>query len=141
LYRLDQADTVEARCAYGEHQGVLVIPSISYEDSPLILLEALGATVIVSDVPGTTELIKDGRNVFYFARGTPDRLAGVPLMVGDDSALVDRLRATTLYERIPANIGPGWFAPPAPRAQGGFGLKPVDAVAFDVGAHIVRSRQ
>src|SRR3989338_5595635 len=43
---------------------VLVIPSVWYENSPLVLLAALAARlpVIVSDMGGLTELVRDGEN-------------------------------------------------------------------------------
>ena len=43
---------------------VLVIPSVWYENSPLVLLTALAARlpVIVSDMGGLTELVRDGEN-------------------------------------------------------------------------------
>jgi glycosyltransferase involved in cell wall biosynthesis/SAM-dependent methyltransferase len=85
----------------------LVIPSTWYENSPLILLQALAThtPVIVSDVPGMTEFVEDGRNGFHFERGNVDSLAGVLQRVADDPALVDRLGAATFYERIPADMG------------------------------------
>jgi hypothetical protein len=86
------------------------------------------------------ELVKEGRNGFYFACGTPDRLAGVPLMVG-----WRRFRTRRSFESYhPLREDPGEYRPGTvctACTQSGFGLKPVDAVASDVGAHIVRSRQ
>src|SRR4030095_2474597 len=58
---------------------VLAIPSRWYENSPLVLLNALAShtPVIVSDVEGMTEFVKDGVNGYTFARGSVGSLAAV----------------------------------------------------------------
>lgn len=57
----------------------LVIPSTWYENSPLVLLNALAShtPVIVSDVEGLTEFLESGINGYKFARGSVDDLARV----------------------------------------------------------------
>ena len=54
---------------------VLVIPSRWYENSPLVLLNALAShtPVVVSDVAGLTEFIDPGVNGFAFERGNAKR--------------------------------------------------------------------
>ena len=58
----------------GEELGgidVLVVPSMWYENAPLIISEAFAASVPVigSDVPGISVLVKDGVNGLLFPRG------------------------------------------------------------------------
>ena len=123
----------------------LVIPSTWYENSPLILLQALAThtPAIVSDVLGMTEFVAHGENGFHFARGDVDSLTAVLRQVADDPPLAERLSAQTRYERIPGDMGAGvlalyadhdlpWTAPPArPAAVAGTG--PVSDDPLDVG--------
>jgi glycosyltransferase involved in cell wall biosynthesis/SAM-dependent methyltransferase len=85
---------------------LLVIPSTWYENSPLILLQALAThtPTIVSDVPGMTEFVEHGRNGFHFKRGNVDSLVRVLQTMADDPELVSRLSAATAYNRIPADM-------------------------------------
>jgi SAM-dependent methyltransferase len=84
----------------------LVIPSTWYENSPLILLQALAThtPVIVSDVLGMTEFVSDGRNGFCFERGSVDSLTRVLQRVAVDPELAERLSANTSYDRVPADM-------------------------------------
>jgi glycosyltransferase involved in cell wall biosynthesis len=84
----------------------LVIPSTWYENSPLILLQALATHTppIVSDVSGMTEFVTHGQNGFHFERGDVDSLAQVLRTLADDPGLVDRLGAAASYERVPADM-------------------------------------
>ena len=56
---------------------VLVIPSVWYENSPLVLLTALAARlpVIVSDMGGLTELVEDGGSGLVTPAGDAEALA------------------------------------------------------------------
>lgn len=58
---------------------VLVIPSRWYENSPLVLLDALatGTPTVVSNVEGLTEFVQDGVNGYSFERGSVDSLETV----------------------------------------------------------------
>jgi len=58
---------------------LLVIPSRWYENSPLVLLNALAThtPVAVSDVAGMTEFLDPGRNGYSFQRGSVDDLERV----------------------------------------------------------------
>jgi glycosyltransferase involved in cell wall biosynthesis len=84
----------------------LVIPSTWYENSPLILLQALATHTppIISNVPGMTEFVEHGRNGFHFERGNVDSLVRVLQSVADDPELVDRLSVGMAYGRIPADM-------------------------------------
>lgn len=81
---------------------LLVIPSRWYENSPLVLLNALAThtPVVVSDVAGMTEFIDEGVSGFSFERGSVDDLARVLSKVVLERELGD-LSATTSYERTP----------------------------------------
>jgi glycosyltransferase involved in cell wall biosynthesis len=83
---------------------LLVIPSRWYENSPLVLLNALAThtPVLVSDVAGMTEFLQPGLNGHAFARGSVDDLADkLKALVAEPQALY-ALSATTHYERTPA---------------------------------------
>ncbi len=84
----------------------LVIPSTWYENSPLILLQALAThtPVIISDVLGMTEFAEDGRNGFHFSRGDVASLTAVLREVADDPTRGARLSASTSYDRTPADM-------------------------------------
>ncbi len=80
---------------------VVVIPSTWYENSPLILLQALATQtpVIVSDVAGMTEFLRPGENGFAFQRGDTASLAATLRYFAEDPVLAPRMRLTTRYER------------------------------------------
>jgi glycosyltransferase involved in cell wall biosynthesis len=85
---------------------VLVIPSTWYENSPLILLQALATHTppVVSDVSGMTEFVEHGRNGFHFERGNVDSLVRVLQTIADDPELVDRIGAAASYDRVPSDM-------------------------------------
>ncbi|MGB9628476.1 MAG: glycosyltransferase [Thermodesulfobacteriota bacterium] len=66
---------------------VLVVPSLWYESSPLVLLSALraGTPVLVSRLEGMTELIEEGKNGFSFEAGDADGLSRIIKMILEDS--------------------------------------------------------
>lgn len=80
---------------------LLVIPSTWYENSPLILLQALAThtPVVMSDVAGMTEFLRPGENGFAFRRGQAEDLAAVLRRFVDDRELVRRMSGSTCYER------------------------------------------
>jgi glycosyltransferase involved in cell wall biosynthesis len=84
----------------------LVIPSTWYENSPLILLQALAThtPVIVADVPGMTEFIENGVNGLHFARGNLVNLTGILRKVADEPDLASEMGAASSYERVPADM-------------------------------------
>jgi glycosyltransferase involved in cell wall biosynthesis len=57
--------------------GCVVVPSISYENLPLSILEAFarGKPVVGSRLGGIPELVKDGVTGYLFEAGDPDSLA------------------------------------------------------------------
>jgi glycosyltransferase involved in cell wall biosynthesis len=82
---------------------LLVIPSRWYENSPLVLLNALAThtPVVVSDVEGMTEFLEPERNGYAFQRGSVDDLERVLRALVRDPAALKALAATTSYERTP----------------------------------------
>ena len=80
---------------------VVAIPSTWYENSPMILLQALAThtPVIVSDVEGMTEFVTHGYNGFHFARGDGGALAQIVQQFADDRELAFRLSTQTEYRR------------------------------------------
>jgi glycosyltransferase involved in cell wall biosynthesis len=80
---------------------VLVIPSRWYENSPLVLLNALAThtPVLVSDVAGMTEFLQPGINGEAFARGSVSDLHQKLLAWVNCPATLYALAQTTNFER------------------------------------------
>jgi glycosyltransferase involved in cell wall biosynthesis len=79
----------------------LVIPSTWYENSPLVLLNALAShtPVIVSDVEGLTEFLQPDVNGYKFARGDVDDLERVMLQIITSKENMRRLIHSTDYPK------------------------------------------
>ena len=79
----------------------LVIPSTWYENSPLVLLDALAShtPVIVSDVEGLTEFLDPGKNGYAFARGSVDDLERVLRQILATPERSRQLSITTNYSK------------------------------------------
>lgn len=79
---------------------VLVIPSRWYENSPLVLLNALAShtPVIVSNVEGMTEFVEEGVNGYTFERGSVAALAEVLARIRRSPTELCRLATTTNYD-------------------------------------------
>lgn len=76
----------------------VVVPSIWWENSPLVIAEAFrhGRPVICSNIGGMAELVKDGINGLHFR-------------VGDSQSLADVMRSAmqpSLWEKLAAGIMP-----------------------------------
>jgi glycosyltransferase involved in cell wall biosynthesis len=72
---------------------VLVVPSVWYENTPFVVLEAFsaGRPVVASDLGGLSELVKDGVNGRTFRAGDPGALMNVLHDFAEDPGLVARL--------------------------------------------------
>lgn len=72
---------------------VLVVPSVWYENTPFVVLEAFaaGRPVIASDLGGLSELVRDGVNGRTFRAGDPGALMNVLHDFAEDPGLVQRL--------------------------------------------------
>ncbi len=84
----------------------LVIPSTWYENSPLILLQALAThtPVVISDVLGMTEFVDNEVNGFHFKRGDQNSLTVILQKIADDPDMASRMSAATSYARVPADM-------------------------------------
>jgi len=80
---------------------ILIIPSTWYENSPLILLQALatGTPVIVSDVPGLTEFVVDGTNGLVVKRDDVHSLMTALCKIADSKSLLDQLTEGARWDR------------------------------------------
>lgn len=83
---------------------LLVIPSRWYENSPLVLLNALAThtPVLVADVAGMTEFIESGINGYAFERGSIDHLHQHLAELIKSSGDLYSLAKTTRYDRTPS---------------------------------------
>jgi glycosyltransferase involved in cell wall biosynthesis len=72
---------------------VLVVPSLWYENSPLVLHSAQAAKVpvVATNVGGLSEMITDGENGFLFERGNARALSSIIQLLSSDAPLLDRL--------------------------------------------------
>ena len=79
---------------------VLVVPSVWYENTPLVLHSAQAARcpVIASNLPGLTEMIEHGKNGLLFRPGNSSDLAQQLSRLITEENLLPRLRANA---RIP----------------------------------------
>jgi glycosyltransferase involved in cell wall biosynthesis len=74
---------------------VFVIPSLWYENSPLVVLSSfsLKTPVVASNVGSLADLVEHGKNGLLFEMGNANDLALQLRSLIDDPALLDRLRA------------------------------------------------
>lgn len=74
---------------------VLVIPSLWYENTPLVLYSAQAARcpVIVSNLPGLTEVIEDNENGLLFEPGAYSNLASQLTRILNEDGLLTQLKS------------------------------------------------
>lgn len=91
LGRYDPADAV----ALMRGMGWVVVPSVWWENSPLVIQEArrAGTPLIVSDIGGMAEKVRDGVDGLHFNRASPVDLARAMAQAADP-ALRARLAGT-----------------------------------------------
>ncbi|MFZ2540213.1 MAG: glycosyltransferase family 4 protein [Gallionella sp.] len=84
-----------------DEMDFLVIPSTWYENSPLVLLDALAShtPVIVSDVEGLTEFLEQGKNGYAFTRGSIEDLERVMRQILANPESSRQLSNTTNYPK------------------------------------------
>lgn len=89
-----------------QNVDVLVIPSTWYENSPMILLQALATRtpVIVSDVPGMTEFVTDGVNGLIVPRNDVPALAAALQRVATSEVLLDTLTQGAQWPRTVSDM-------------------------------------
>lgn len=74
---------------------VLVVPSLWYENSPNVIIEAFAhrTPVITSQAGGMGEMVRDGVDGLHFAHGNAQDLSRKIALLASDSALLARLRS------------------------------------------------
>ena len=72
----------------------VIVPSIWWENSPLVIQEAFmyGRPVICSDIGGMAEKVTDGVNGLHFRRADPDSLAETMHRAATEEGLWEQLR-------------------------------------------------
>jgi glycosyltransferase involved in cell wall biosynthesis len=72
---------------------VLILPSVSYEDFPNVILEAmgLGKPVIASQIAGTSEQVIDGISGLLVTKGNVDQLASAIIKISRNKQLLLRM--------------------------------------------------
>ena len=73
----------------------LVVPSLWYENTPLVVYSALAAQcpVVGSDFPGISEVVRQNENGLLFSAGDVDDLYGKLELLTSNPGLLDRLQA------------------------------------------------
>jgi len=86
---LAQADLYEAH----RNLDILVVPSLWYENSPLVILEAMaaGTPVVTSDLGGMAEMVVDGETGFLFPRGNAGALRECILALAEEPSRVEAM--------------------------------------------------
>ena len=103
----DERVRFEGTFADGEFEAilartdVLVIPSLWYENAPLVLLQALAnrCPVLVADVPGLVEALRVGVDGWTFKRGDADDLAARLRWIADNREQLAVVRAAEYATR------------------------------------------
>jgi glycosyltransferase involved in cell wall biosynthesis len=74
----------------------VVVPSIWWENSPLVIQEAFAhrRPVLCSNIGGMAEKVRHGRDGFHFQVGDPFDLAGLLLRLTQENGVWDRLQKT-----------------------------------------------
>jgi glycosyltransferase involved in cell wall biosynthesis len=73
---------------------MIIVPSIWWENTPLVLLSSLAHRVpaIVTNLGGMTEVVTDGENGFTFEVGNVESLKGVLQKISADPAMLNDLK-------------------------------------------------
>ena len=77
-----------------EDIDVLIVPSIWYENAPLVIQEAFlaGIPVITSNIGGMSELVEDGVSGFTFEVGNSQDLEKIIRKISDNPTLLNELK-------------------------------------------------
>jgi glycosyltransferase involved in cell wall biosynthesis len=91
----------ESMASILQEMDLLVIPSRWYENSPLVLLNALAThtPVLVSNVSGMTEFLCPGTNGYFFERGSVDHLFQQLLDLVQSREKLYALSTSTNYDK------------------------------------------
>jgi glycosyltransferase involved in cell wall biosynthesis len=84
----------------------VVVPSIWWENSPLIIEEALAhrRPVICSNIGGMAEKVRSGQDGFQFAAGNPADLASLLVRLGTDDGIWEKLQSTMRVPHSPDEV-------------------------------------
>jgi glycosyltransferase involved in cell wall biosynthesis len=84
---------------------VLVVPSIWYENTPLVIYSAqsCGCPVIASDIGSIPEVIIHGKNGLLFPPGQVDKLAKAITHINEDRRLLKKLADNAIHPRSITN--------------------------------------
>jgi glycosyltransferase involved in cell wall biosynthesis len=96
-----QFDNIHFKGGYDNHSiqsvladiDVLLVPSLWYENSPLVIQEAFlaGIPVITSNLGGMKELVNDGVNGYLFEVGNAQSLQNVVLKITANPIMLNSL--------------------------------------------------
>jgi glycosyltransferase involved in cell wall biosynthesis len=78
---------------------MLILPSLS-EGRPVVVLEAMamGVPVVATDIPGTRELVRNGKTGFLFVPGDSKQLAGcIEKLINDEALRVQMGQSAKQY--------------------------------------------
>ena len=78
---------------------VVIVPSIWYENAPLTIMTGLayGIPVVVSDIGGMREAIREGRNGLTFRVGDPDDLSRRISSIAGNPGILEEFKKTLQY--------------------------------------------
>jgi len=82
---------------------LLVVPSVWYENSPLVIIEAISVRtpLLVSDIGGMAELVREGKSGYHFKVGSSDDLAHwLGRALSDPSVLAGLYREPEPIKRV-----------------------------------------
>jgi glycosyltransferase involved in cell wall biosynthesis len=87
-----QGEAKAEALAWADH---LLLPSLWYENAPVVILEAAahGLSLIASRIGGIPEFVREGRTGRLFQAGDPAALAEAILAAAADTAMLDGLAA------------------------------------------------
>lgn len=93
----DMADSSEVM----SNISVLVVPSVYYDNFPLVVLMGLAykTPVIGSDIGGIPEIVQDGKNGFLFKPGRSDELASLIERIAAKPKIIQNLQENIVSPR------------------------------------------
>ena len=84
---------------YYDKNNILILPSYT-EVFPMVILEAMarGLVILVSDIPGMREIIKEGRNGYFFQTGDTQKMKEIILYLKNSPKEVERISKNNLKD-------------------------------------------
>jgi len=85
--------------SYYDQSNVFILPSYS-EVFPMTILEAMarGLVILVSDIPGMREIIKEGRNGYLFPPGDIEKMKELILYLKNNPKEIERISKNNLKD-------------------------------------------